>query len=283
MDRRSKLLNAQKFTVYYGKDDIDLLREYDIAVVEPAALNDSQTQNIQNFETMVIAYLSFLEIPHWSSLLTYLADDDFIHIEGVKLINPEYGNYCANLSSAKWQQILLHKVSELLTLRSFDGVFLDTIGFLEYDQIPLEIQDIQIRSAQSILRRIRGRFPDHILIQNGGLSEVIYSTKSYIDGICWENPCWEKQGQWSHNVAYYLAELQHCLGLKVFLLFENADIHSPSYMKAKELEEKNGFLIFNAANSYTGIKSALEKHRKRTSACSQKYLWLGDRGDSEKH
>lgn len=254
MNRKSKLTNAQSYTVYYGKDHIDLLSGYDIVVVEPAALNNSQTHNIQNDGTMVIAYLSFLEIPSWSRLLEYLTDDDFIRIEGVKLINPEYGNYCANLSSVIWQRILLHKMSELLTFRSFDGLFIDTIGFLEYDRIPLEIRDIQIRSAQGILKRIRERFPEHILIQNGGLSEVIYSTKSYIDGICWENPPLEKDGQWIQNVADHLVELQHyCSGLKVFLLLENDDINSPRYIKAKELQLKNNFLLFNAANSYTYI------------------------------
>lgn len=253
MNRKSKFLNSQSYTVYYGKDDINLLSQYDIAVVEPAALNDSQTQNIQNDGTIVIAYLSFLEIPCWSSLLNFLTDDDFIKIDETKLMNSEYNNYCANLSSAKWQRIILHKVSELLTLRPFDGLFLDTIGFLEYDRIPLEIRDMQIRSAQAILKIIRERFPEHIVIQNGGLSEVIYSTKSYIDGICWENPPLEKQEQWIQKVTHYLTELQQCCGVKVFLLFENVDIDSFRYIRAKEMQQKNKFLLFNAANSYTYI------------------------------
>lgn len=253
MNRKSKLSKARNYLVYYGRKHINQLSKTDVAIVEPAALDDSQIQKMQNKGTMVIAYLSFLEIPRWSSLIHYLNHDDFIQIEGIRLTNPEYDNYCADLSSAKWQRILLHKVSELLTLRCFDGVFIDTIGFLEYDQIPLEIRDTQIRSAQGILKIIRESFPEHILIQNGGLSNVIYATKTFIDGLCWENPPLERQERWIQEVADHLAQLQDLSGLKVFLLFENTDIESPQYIKAQELGQKNNFLLFNAANSYTNM------------------------------
>ncbi|KUO64426.1 MAG: hypothetical protein APF84_10660 [Gracilibacter sp. BRH_c7a] len=249
-NRRERFKQAENFVVYYGESSKWELNGYDIAIIEPAGYHDSEIKRIQKSGTLVLAYLSFLEIPPWSDVLKFLEKDDFLSVDGERVFNQEYGNFCADLTSAKWQGLLMNKASELLEYRCYDGLFIDTIGFLEDKQLPINKREVQIKNAKEIIQKIRTIYPDHIFIQNCGIIEVIRSTFSLIDGVCWENPPLESEDELVKKLLGNLSTLQMNSGLTVFLLLEDIKIQSLRYHKAHEQAVKNNFLLYNATNGY---------------------------------
>jgi len=250
-DRKKKLTQAQNFMVFYGKDNKQSFDGFDIIVIEPSAYDDIKIKQMQS-RSLVLGYLSILEIPPWSDILRFMEADDFLQVNGERIVNQEYGNYCADLRSVRWQGILMNKASQLLGYRSFDGLFIDTIGFLEDDQLTAEKRQEQIKAVSELLRKMRAVFPDHVLIQNCGLFEVIKSTYSLIDGVCWENPPLELQRKWVKVLLDKLSYLHINFNLVVFLLLENINTQSDRYMKATEQAKDRNFLLYHAVNGYTG-------------------------------
>jgi len=255
--RRTRFKQARDFIVYYGKCINFSDHKYDIVVIEPNGYSSVEINQIQDTRTIILAYVSFLEIPPWSDVLRFLEADDFLQVNREKVLNTEYGNYCANLNSARWQSILLNRVSTLLSQKSYDGLFIDTIGFLENKQLPDDLRNVQIRASYEIISKIRAIYPDHIFVQNCGLFEVIKSTHKLIDGICWENPPLEFEDDWVHYLLDNLSALQNNSGLKVFFLLENTKIQSLRYTKVLEQALKRKFLFYNAVNGYTEHSSCI--------------------------
>jgi len=247
-----KLLKSQNYVLYYGHGKAKEMAYFDIAIVEPSGQSDLEKDFMQSKETLVLAYLSIMEVPSWSEDLKYIKLDDCLKINGQNVMNEQFGNYCADLRSGKWQRMLLNKVSYLLEYRGFDGVFLDTIGFIENKGFPLGLREELMVAASEILNNIRLVFPGHILIQNCGLVEVIKYTKKYINGICWENPPFDQKyySKLTKTVLKHLKNMWLESGFKTFLLFENVNKEYLLKRYSSEIAQKNNFIIYNSHGNY---------------------------------
>lgn len=249
--RKDRLLLSQNFALYYGHNQVDLLSRFDIAIVEPKGQSKTNIIRLKTWNTVVITYLSFMEVHPNEPIFQQLDDKDFLIINGKKLINKEFGTYLVNLKSEKWIRYLLNEIHHRFINLESDGIFIDTIGDME--GLPEDSRTDQLAAIVNLLYVIKLLYPKHLLIQNNGLDYVCLHTAPYIDGICWENPpvTISESREWVNFIMNRLLTLKGNWNLKVlFLLEETVEQERKSYLQARKMAKENGFLIYNAPKNY---------------------------------
>jgi endo-alpha-1,4-polygalactosaminidase (GH114 family) len=237
------LENIQDYVLYYGREQIERLSEYDLAIVEPLGQNEKSVEYLHKKGTSVIAYISFLEISAQSYGNKLLKPEDYLIDNGAVVENLEYGNKLLDLASDRWQGILLHHIGDLYMNHNYDGIFIDTLADIEYFQLSCEIKNSLINSLIKLLQKIKERFPRLLILQNNGI-EFLYSyTSDYIDGICIENI------YLSHDNMEVLDYLKYSKALKIFIL-TNSQIDAEAMEYTKKMTNIKGYLYYHASNGY---------------------------------
>lgn len=261
MDRKAEFSSARNYALYYGSGRAIELAQYDVAIVEPAGQSIPSLRGLKTAGTMPIAYLSVMEIPPWSQELSLLDSSDFIQLEGSEkpYINQQYGNYWLDLRSQRWTDLLMHRISYLLEVEGYEGLFLDTVGYVESLRIPMVMRGELLQAAAQIVCKIRKQFPGCILIQNCGLEELYKLTVGYIDGICWENPPLDRVAsqEWAAKVIANLEQLKITNNLQVLLLVEENDLCAREFRRVEALGLAKQFLVYFAPSNYTAGVSLL--------------------------
>lgn len=222
LSKRDRFHRARNYVLYYGHEKTEQMQGFDIAIVEPSGQSPDAVRKLQDTGTLVIAYLSVMEAYSWMPELKLLNEHDFLQNNGQALINPTFNTYIMDLHSERWTSMLIHNTGRLLIQYGYDGLFLDTIGDLESPEIPLSLQNTQLSAAIQFLGRLRKDFSSSILIQNNGLERLCMYSAGLIDGICWENPPFEKMecAGWTKSVLGRLDSITQKNRLRTMLLFE---------------------------------------------------------------
>ena len=165
-------LNINNFWVYYGSDNIEKVSKYDLVIIEPYNYNKEDIKRLKylNPKIKVIAYLSIGEVDKERD---YFKDCQSIIIGK----NPNWDSYYVDVSSSVWKNIILKEVDKFINM-GFDGIFLDTIDSA--------IHTNQKEDVIRLIKDIRERYPNIIIIQNRGF-EVVDKTAPYIDGVLFED------------------------------------------------------------------------------------------------
>lgn len=257
-DRLASFNGAKNYALYYGPGREGDLAQFDLAIVEPAGQSQSSLRAMQLSGTLVLAYLSVMEVPPWDPVLSILRPEDFLSQGGRPLCNQAFGNYLADLRSSRWAGLLLHRAGSLLDRWGYDGLFLDTIGDVEDPGLPGGLADSLLLAAAELVGGIRKLFPGRILVQNNGLERLCLLTAEMINGLCWENPPLADQScrPWSGSIITRLESLKKKHGLKIMLLVEDGETSEPSCgtncLLSGRLAVEKGFLFYRAYRGYTG-------------------------------
>ena len=244
----------KNFCLYYGYGKEQELANYDLAIVEPNGQTNDSLKYIQGKGTLVIAYCSALEVTPDLEFMKFAGEHDFLHQQGQRLVNTEYGTYLADLSSKKWLNYLLHQAGKLVINQGYDGLFLDTLGDLEWEILSPETIQKQILAAAHLLAELRQRLPRAILIQNNGLERLLPYTKQYIDGLCWENPpVTPASTNWNSNLASYLSQIQREQNVRILVLGEKL-----TAQRSERIAREQGFLYYAAPGGYIEAITHLE-------------------------
>ena len=249
MSKRHRFSLANNYALYYGQGQDELLSRFDVAVVEPAGQNKSAIQRLKDAGTLVLSYLSIMEIHSWSPEFKLLRDEDFLSFDGKPLMNNAYGTFMTSLASKRWQDIIYHRAGSLIFNSEYDGVFLDTIGDIEWPVIPESIRKQLIQGYMDFISRLRQLKSDLIIVQNNGLERLSSYSSGLIDGICWENPRFMDSDsmQWTEGMLDSLLGIRKESGIKIMLLMEEQEEHVHSIPK-KAID--NGFLLYIAPKGY---------------------------------
>lgn len=248
----------KNFCLYYGYGKEQELANYDLAIVEPKGQTTDSLKYIQEKGTLVLAYCSALEITPTLEFMKFAAENDFLQEQGQRLLNTEYGTYLADLSSKKWVNYQLHQAGKLVINQGYDGLFLDTLGDLEWEILSPATRQKQVLAAVHFLAELRQRLPKAILIQNNGLEKLSLYTKLYLDGLCWENPSVTPAStNWNSNLATYLSQIQREQNVRILVLEEKQGI--PTAQRQKAIASKQEFLYYAAPGGYTEGITPLEK------------------------
>lgn len=253
MSRRERFKTARNFAIYYGSGQSTALKTYDIAIVEPAGQEQAGIKAVQEAGTLVLAYLSVMEINQDMPEYRMLKNDDFLALNGEKIINEEYGNFLVDLCSQRWRNLLAQKAARLLGRTGYDGLFLDTIGDVEDPGWPGSLRDTQLMAAVNIVNDLRGLWPGHILVQNCGLERLASLTAGLVDGICWENPPVLKSAAlWVKKVTLRLVGLKQEYSTQILVLSENRGEGAVNDIACK-IAREHGFLFYSAPENYLNL------------------------------
>ena len=254
-DRKQKFKVAENFVVYYGHGHADLISKFDVAIVEPAGQTEQSIADMQQAETLVFAYVSITEVPDYDPLKSLLKEVDYLKLNGAILTNEQYHTMVADLRSANWTGLLLHRIGGLLRNQKYDGIFMDTISNVEWPILPAGMRAEQQNAALELIKRIRKLHPNHLIIQNNGLESLCIETISYIDGICWENPdlVHPETFTWHDNVRQRLKRLIANQDTRVLLLQEKSTTSSRSLESAIKLAKHENYLHYLSPNHYIEI------------------------------
>jgi polysaccharide biosynthesis protein PelA len=255
LTKKETFLKAKTYALYYGRDRSDELSYFDFVIVEPDGQTNETVKKLQSNETLVFAYISIMEISPSSPDFELLNNEDFILKDRIPLQNQTFGTYFINLASHRWNKILLNKLDYLLYQLGYDGVFLDTIGNVESTEIPLLYRDLMYSYAINIIKLIREKYVNSLIIQNNGLNFLLKETACLIDGVCWENPVFgEKDSKlWTNYIIKYLYELNKKKGVKILLLCEQKDNGKKLFKSikyAEKIAKSKGFLYYKAPYQY---------------------------------
>lgn len=255
--QRERLKGIDRFTVFYGRGEVERLKEFPLVIVEPQGQSRESVTLLHQAGTLVIAYVSVMEIARGSfDEAGEIRDEDYLYLDGKRLVNREYGNELIDLRSSRWRRILIRSLS-VLKEEGYDGFFLDTIANAEYDEmIPIGRRE-QLKAAVDLVREIRLQFPDMILIQNNGLQELVDQTAKYIDGVCWENPPYReaREHRWFRSMIHKLHRMSHRDQMKVFVLVNSEEKGSSPELNAfRRLCKEHGFLFALEKEGYGASK-----------------------------
>ncbi len=255
MDRFQRLAQAENYALYYGSGQGEELARFDLAIVEPAGQSALSLHAIKRYGTLTLAYLSIMEVAPWAPEMPALAQSDFLHLNGGPYINPAYGNYWVDIRSGRWGTMLRQRISSLLEGAGYDGLFLDTIGYVEAPFLPERLRAGLLSAAAGLVRKLRYAYPEHIIVQNGGLVELFRHTAGYVNGFCWENPPLGSAGgtEWVQGVVANLSALRD-KDIQVLLLWDGCD-ECPD--EVLTIAGQKRFLVYRAPGSYVaGINLA---------------------------
>jgi len=253
--RKRKLNAARNFAVFYGSGNAERLARFDLAVVEPLGQQANNVRELQCNGALVLAYISILEAGPHMAAYGKLQTSDFLHVRGRMVMNEAFGTRIVDIRSPRWRSLLMEQAGRLLEDEGYDGLFLDTIGDAEDPRFPESVQDMMIEECESLLQEIKRRYPDRLLVQNNGLERLCERTSPLIDGICWENPPFDKpeSDEWAAGVTERLRRLERDAGIRVLLLLERPESLGPKRLrKARELVKSDRFLLYQADRHYTG-------------------------------
>jgi len=186
-DRWSRWRDAHSLAVYYGHGREEQLASYDLAVVEASGQTAAAVARMQRTGTLLLAYLSLLELPVWDQLTGLLRPDDYLQSGGLPLANAQYGGRLLDLRRDRCRRLLIHRASRLLA-QGYDGLFLDTVDQAESSKRPLLMRAELVDSTAGLINRLHALYPGHLLVQNNGLGMLLERTAPALAGVCWESP-----------------------------------------------------------------------------------------------
>jgi endo-alpha-1,4-polygalactosaminidase (GH114 family) len=255
MTRREKFRSLRSFALYYGRGEADRLARYDVAVVEPKGQSPGDLKKLQASGTLVVAYVSVMEVASYDPELAWLKEDDFLRIDGERARNDEYGTTLVSLSSARWRGLVHHRIGTLLLRDGYDGIFLDTIGNVEWETLG-DRTTSERAAAVGLVRELREAFPSHVFIQNNGVVRLFTDTARYVDAVCWENPPFHlpQTRDWAERLAERIGEEAKSYGCSVLLLAEQGLDRSPlAAEKVDEVASRLGFASYRAPHRYLSL------------------------------
>lgn len=253
MEKRSQFALSKNFALYYGFGRANELFQYDIAIIEPAGHTSESLRELKSTGTLAIAYLSVMELPPWSEDNKNLETRDFLHVEGEKYVNKHFGNFWVDLRSPRWVGLLFEHVQYIIEVLKYDGLFLDTVGYVESLELTSELRAELFLAATKIISNIRKKYPDCILIQNCGLENLLKHTARYLDGVCWENPPFNQAycDDWVANIIDALVIEKRDHNLQVLLLVEENNLIAQDFHLVEKVADEKKFLVYKAPSFYT--------------------------------
>lgn len=189
---KKPLDDVSSYVVYYG-DDFDRLNKaaktVDLIIIETAFYDKAMIKELKNNgKTKVFGYMSLCEVSHWDDeWLSLLREEDYLTINDTKLKNETYNNYVGDLTKDNYQAGIMTLVKERIVDKNLDGIFFDTVDWVDEYHVGTKEYLKQINGYETILEAIALKHPELLLIQNRGFSSFLKMSYRYMDGVVWEN------------------------------------------------------------------------------------------------
>ena len=158
----SKLTNISSWAVFYGSKLPTNAPTYDLYIFSNTSHPD--LQNLKSSGKKVVGYLNIGEIRQEDSLFGRARRDSLLIDK-----NQNWpGSFRIKIGSNKWHKLIIDEMLPEILSRGFEGVFLDTVDTAEYLEEEKKLSG-QVSGAVELIKKIRNKFPNLIIILNNGL------------------------------------------------------------------------------------------------------------------
>lgn len=204
------LKDVKSYKIYYGEANdqvIQELSEYDMVVIEPYAFTKEQIQSLQQAGTLVLGYVSVLELESWHK--SQVLETDYYYRNNKKMKIPQWNTYIMDIGEDHYQDIILTKVKQQIVGKGMDGVFLDTAGDIDdYFHKQPDVQKYFREAYVDLLKEMKQIDSNLIFVQNWGFDTIKSASLNYIHAVLWED--FNKQvvatNEWSQNWIRYFKQ-----------------------------------------------------------------------------
>ncbi|MDZ7690012.1 MAG: endo alpha-1,4 polygalactosaminidase [Balneolaceae bacterium] len=165
-----------QFGIDYNKITPSELKGYDLVVLEQDRYTPHELRELTQSDAKILGYFSMSEVHPSRPYFQELKKVGFLGK------NENWNSYYLNLGASTARSIMLDSVLPNVMINGLDGLLLDTIdGVAPYTERS-HLQDEMV----GMIREIKSRYPDAIIIQNTGLFLLEKSCR-YIDGVMMES------------------------------------------------------------------------------------------------
>ena len=164
----------QKVLVCYGNFDVNLVKGYDLIILESAHFNVYEVKKLKENNKKLVAYISLGEVDELS--------DNYQLLKNATLgKNTNWNSHYLDLTSAATIEVLNRNIKKIF-FKGYDGVFLDNIDNFGTFGPQLAHQ----KQAINFIASIKKNYPKSYIVQNAGL-ELLDATHSYINSVLIES------------------------------------------------------------------------------------------------
>lgn len=198
---QNPLSKIKNYAITYSKinsKNIENIKRYDLAILEPIGVNKEQLQEIQDSGTKTYGYQSIFEIAQdkLDKDGISLEESDYLYVNGEKQISPYFKQYYGDIREKGYRDALFESIETNVINKGFNGLFMDTLDDLETspklneamrkdsnDNIKEEITQAYI----DFVRELNFRYPDLSIILNRAFNTYNSGLAEYLDGVMYEN------------------------------------------------------------------------------------------------
>ncbi len=229
------LANFNNVFLCYGKVPIHEIRNYTYVILEASHYTVGEVAVLKQYNRNVLCYISLGEVNEYTSF--YKQAKPFV-LSGK---NEIWNSYYLNLAQKPLQDILLNDIKEKISIKGFDGLFLDNIDNYGMYGKQKHLKEHLI----SFLKNIKSEHSGIYLMQNAGL-DLIKITNNLVDSIAIES-----------IITSYSFE-------KNKYQFRNKKEFKCKALNIKEIEQKYAipFIIIEYMDSDKGKNKVLRKLKK---------------------
>lgn len=163
------------FACYYGLGQLERLARYDLVILQAEHYTAAEIASLRAQGTCVVIYASIGEIPLDAAERAWTLKDPET---GEPVVNPTWETALTDCRSEAWRAHLVGSRIPQLLSSGADGLFLDNVD----DQ---ERHAGSVPCINRLLRRIRWRTPDRILLINRGFA-LLDVVSEVADGLVFE-------------------------------------------------------------------------------------------------
>lgn len=238
---KNPLIGVNSYRIYYRRIDENILKDMknmDLVIVEASFFQNSNVDYLKEDNTKVIGYLSLMEVGYWdSSLIGKLSDSEYLTIEGKKVLSKSGKNLIGDISEENYQNALLEILEERIMSKGMDGVFLDTIDWIDYYKDDSETYKKLKDGYINFASKIKEKYPSIIIIQNRGFESYKDYSCNFLDGILWEN----FSSPYTNNEKRKINKLEQFIKISKKKKTKVFTISFDEEMQSKDFSEKMGW------------------------------------------
>ena len=215
---KERLLKVSDYKIFYGsptKKILEEMRKFDMVIIETHEYTSEEIKAIKQDGTIVLGYLSVMELETWNEgIVKKVEESDYLFVDNKKEYIPEWDTYLMDLSSKRYQELLLTDAQEHILSKDVDGIFIDTAGdiddyFYKDEQMKQMLRDGYLQ----LLIVLKQQNPEILIVQNWGFDTYKTTSKNLVNGIMWENfeMARLENSEWGQNwIDYFQKEKEAC-------------------------------------------------------------------------
>ena len=241
----NKLNKVESFKIYYGSINDSILvnmKNYEMIIAEASHFQKEDVDRVKGKNSpILIGYLSVFEIGSWDKeILKKIDSEDFLKVNGERVFNPKYNNYLGDIGQESFRKLLISTLEERVISKGFDGVFLDTVDWINYYEKDKQLYIKLLQGYEALLKEIKLKFPNIYIIQNRGFGNLLNVSSKYIDGLLWEN--FKLQSPNDEIIRKQLTNVEKKKAISIFTVsFQNQ-------LENQKLSKKLGWKYFKLEN-----------------------------------